>query len=113
MIILVSASQAGVCEREERWRACLTTRRAMVNEDETNESGMEAFPSEGGDQAPSRLNIPRNPAVTAPENRMRNPNKFGLMRKESFGVPRIKNHTELLKGMFEKKQLPPGMTSLK
>ncbi|QDZ22779.1 protein phosphatase methylesterase [Chloropicon primus] len=74
---------------------------------------MEAFPSEGGDQAPSRLNIPRNPAVTAPENRMRNPNKFGLMRKESFGVPRIKNHTELLKGMFEKKQLPPGMTSLK
>ncbi len=42
-----------------------------------------------------------------------NAKNFGLMRKESFGVPKIKNHKELLKGMFQKKGMPPGMSSLR
>ena len=72
--------------------------------------GMEAFPSGGGDNRPP---LPRNPAVSAAENRMRNPKKFGLERKQSFGVPKIKSHKELLKGMFQKNKLPPGMAAVK
>ena len=33
--------------------------------------------------------------------------------KESFGVPKIKSHKELLKGMFQKNKLPPGMAAVK
>lgn len=91
-------------------------RKAMNRVDENAEGSeaKEAFPQDqGGDVGHRRLPpaMPRNPAVAAHENRLRNPAKFGLDRKQSFGVPKIKNHKELLKGMFQKKE--GGMPSLK
>ena len=90
-------------------------RKAMNRVDENAEGSeaKEAFPQEQGGDMGRKLppTMPRNPAVAAHENRLRNPAKFGLDRKQSFGVPKIKNHKELLKGMFQKKE--GDMPSLK
>ena len=81
-----------------------------------------ALPSFGGSTAHARPPLPSNPALTLQRGLgsagsagagQGQPRPGGLMRKESFGVPKIKNHKELLKGVFQKKGLPPGLSSLK
>ena len=84
-----------------------------AKDDAPGEGGaLEAFPGVPA-AAPRGPVLPRNPAVTAQEARLRNPAKFGLDRKQSFGVPRVKNHKELLKGVFGKNKPPPSLLALR
>lgn len=64
----------------------------------------------GGEERETFPSMPSNPAVGGAQG-FRQPNKT-FLRKESFGVPRIKNRTELLKGMYSKKNLPPQPPSM-